>query len=135
MGDGGVTETVDNVSGFEHGTGGGTNYQAGVVVDDVEDLDIGAVRQGPVGSVELPALVGLVRFEADIGALGAFVRLGSDEPPLDQDPPDRGDRRAVTVTPFEVKRDGRRAGVMAGLVEVFADGNDLVLDLPVGPVR
>jgi hypothetical protein len=30
-----------------------------VVVDDVEDLDLAAVREPPVGDVQLPALVGL----------------------------------------------------------------------------
>ena len=46
-----------------------------MVVDDVQDLHVGAVSETPVSDVELPAFVGLVGFEADIGALGALVRL------------------------------------------------------------
>jgi hypothetical protein len=50
-----------------------------VVVHDVEDLDVGAVGQLPVGDVEVPAFVGLLGDEADIAAFGAFVRLRGDE--------------------------------------------------------
>jgi hypothetical protein len=48
----------DDVAGFEHCAGGAAGEQSGVVVDDVEDLNVGAVREWPVGDVGLPALVG-----------------------------------------------------------------------------
>ena len=67
--------------------------EAGVVIEMVEDLDVGAVGEGPVGGVELPAFVGLVGFEADVGALGPLVRLGGDEPAAGEHPPDRRRRR------------------------------------------
>jgi hypothetical protein len=100
-----------------------------VVVKEVEDLHVGAVGEGPVGDVELPALVGLLGGEPQIAALGALVGLGGDEALGGQDPPDRGDgwRRAVPL--FKVERDRRRAGLMAAAVEVLADLDDLVLDL------
>jgi hypothetical protein len=41
----------------------------------VEDLDVAAIGEGPVGDVGLPALVGLGGFEADVAALGSLVRL------------------------------------------------------------
>ena len=132
---GGVTEAVDHVGGFEDAAGVGADDEPGVVVDLVEDLDVGAVGQRPVGGVELPAFVGLLGLEADERALRSLVGLGSDEPALGQDPPDRADRRAVPVSSLEMKRDGRRAGLVAGLVEVFADGDDLVFDRRVSPVR
>jgi len=130
-----VTEAVDHVSSFEDTAGVGADDEPGVIVDLIEDLDVGAIGESPVGGVELPTLVGLLRLEANERALRALVRLGSDEPALGQDPPDRGDGRNATTAPFEMERDGRRAGFVAGLVEVFADGDDLVLDRSVSPVR
>lgn len=38
-----------------------------MVVDQVEDLDLGGVGQVPVGGVGLPELVGQLSFEADKG--------------------------------------------------------------------
>jgi hypothetical protein len=51
-----------------------------VVVEDVEDLHVGAVGQGPVGGVGLPAFVGEFGFEAEIGAARPFLRLGVTKP-------------------------------------------------------
>ena len=50
-----------------------------MVIDDVEDLDVDALAEVPMGDVELPAFVGLFCLEPDVAALGAFVRLGGDE--------------------------------------------------------
>jgi hypothetical protein len=47
---------------------------AGMVVDPVEDLDVGVIGQPPVGEVGLPALVGLFGGKPDIGGLGAPLR-------------------------------------------------------------
>jgi len=60
-----------------------------VVVDHVEDLDRGAVGEGPVGDVHLPAFVGEFGNEPLVGAAGPFVGLGGHEPAGVQDPPDR----------------------------------------------
>ena len=53
---------------------------AGVVVQERQDLHVGAVGQGPVGEVGLPALVRQVRLEPQVGALGSLARLRSDQP-------------------------------------------------------
>jgi hypothetical protein len=63
------------------------------------------------------------------------MRLRGDEPSLGQDPPDRADRRAVTVPLLKMESDGRGTGFMPRLVEILADGDDLVLDRRVSPVR
>ena len=65
-GGGGPAEGVDHVSGLERHSGVGADGKAGVVIDLVEDFDLGPVREGPVGDVELPAFIGLVGLEADI---------------------------------------------------------------------
>jgi hypothetical protein len=52
-----------------------------VVVQLVGDLDLAPRAQPHVGDVGLPALVGEVRHEADVGAFGSLVRLGGDEAP------------------------------------------------------
>ena len=103
-----------------------------MVVDDVEDLDVGPVGEGPVGGVGLPALVGQVGFEALPGAAWSFLGLGCDEPSSDQDPPDRGCRRrwlaAASVAELEVVGDGGRAGVEALVEERFAEFDGVVFD-------
>ena len=91
-----------------------------MVVDDVEDLDVGAARELPVGGVGLPAFVGLVGFEADQGCLGAFLRLWGDEPAAGQDPPDRRHRGGGAVTAVEVRGDRGGAGVESLVVQLFA---------------
>jgi hypothetical protein len=58
-GDGGLDD-----GGLEDVASVAGQREAGVVVQQVEDLDLGAVTQGLVGDVSLPALVGLVGLEA-----------------------------------------------------------------------
>lgn len=36
----------------------------GVLIEEVQDLGVGSVGEGPVGEVGLPGFVGLVRFES-----------------------------------------------------------------------
>ena len=79
-----------------------------------------------MGDVGLPALVGEVGFEAGVGAAGPFVGLGGDEASGAQHSPDGGDRRGGVVTLGEVVLDRDRAGVVAVLSELFAQGDDLV---------
>ena len=40
--------------------GGAIQQVSGVVVEPVEDLGVGAIGQGPMGEIGLPAFVGLV---------------------------------------------------------------------------
>jgi hypothetical protein len=61
---GGFVEAGDDVAGLEHSAGVAGHAESGVVVEDVEDLDVGAVGEWDVGDVELPALVGLFGLEA-----------------------------------------------------------------------
>lgn len=79
----------DGVAG-DRGVGGAGEEVAGVVVEPVEDLHVGAVGQAPVGEVGLPALVGLGGFEAPIGGAGSFPWFGNNEVSAVQDPADRG---------------------------------------------
>jgi hypothetical protein len=130
----GAVGAVDGRGG-EHRSGEAAETEAGVVVDPVEDLGVGAVGEEPVGDVGLPALVGLSGLESDAAALGSLVRLRDDEAAGGEDPPDRGHRRAGTVPPGQMGGDGGRAGLVAVPVEAFADGDDLILDLVGGPGR
>ena len=106
--------------------------EPGVVVEPVEDLGVGAVGQRPVGDVGLPALVGLGGLEADVAALGPLVRLRGDESAGGEDSPDGGDRRAGAVPAVQMVGDGGRTGLVPVAVEVFADREDLVLELAAG---
>jgi hypothetical protein len=57
--------TVSTTSGpVVTGSGVAADGQSGVVVDDVEDLDVAVTGQAPVDDVALPALVGQVGLEA-----------------------------------------------------------------------
>lgn len=51
---------------------------------------MGAVGQAPVGEVSLPAFVGLVGGEPDVGRLGPFVWCWFDEAGCAQVAADRG---------------------------------------------
>jgi hypothetical protein len=46
-----------------------------VIVEDVEDLDLAAVGEAPVGDIGLPAFVGLVGAERAPRGAGPFLRL------------------------------------------------------------
>ena len=52
---------------------------AGVVVEEVQDFDVGVIGESPVGEVGLPAFVGLFGGKADVGRFGPFVRCRCDE--------------------------------------------------------
>jgi hypothetical protein len=54
-------ERSHDIGCFGHRVRRGGNDEAGMVVDEVEDLDVSAIRQEPVGDVGLPALVGQLR--------------------------------------------------------------------------
>jgi hypothetical protein len=87
--DSSVVEAFDDVGRFEDSDGTRGDAESGVVVDDVEDLDEGPVGDADMGHVGLPAFVGEIGDEADIGAARPFVWLGSDEPSSVEDAPDR----------------------------------------------
>jgi hypothetical protein len=55
-----------------------------VVIEEVEDLDVGAVGQRPVGRVGLPALVGQLGLEATPRALRSLLGLGVTKPRRDK---------------------------------------------------
>ena len=108
-------KVADDVVGVDDPERFGGDAESGVVVDDVEDLDVGVVGEGPVGDVHLPALVGELGNEAGVGAARPFVGLGGDEPAGVEDPPDRRHRRWGVVGAGEVGVDRLGAGVEAGL--------------------
>ena len=79
MGSNGFAELVADGGAGDAGVGGHGDGVAGVVVEPVEDFDVGAVGEPPVGEVGLPSFVGLFGGEADVGALGSFLWCGFDE--------------------------------------------------------
>jgi hypothetical protein len=111
--------------------------QPGVVVDDVEDLHLGAAGQSHVGDVHLPALVGQLGAEAHVGALRALVRLGGDEPVGLEHPPDRRRRRGrpAPVAAGQVHADRLGSSVDAHVDQFLADPQDLVLEAIPHPRR
>src|SRR6266536_4300702 len=57
------------------------HQQPGVVIDHVEDLDVGLIGELSVGEVGLPSLVGHHRLEPHERALRALLRLGGQRSP------------------------------------------------------
>ena len=95
-----------------------------------------------MGDVGLPPFVRLLGLEADEGALRALLRLGGDEPPPAEDPPDRGHRGHRVVALGQVEGDGVGPGVQPLVRERLSELNDLVFErlrcpfgAPSGPAR
>ncbi len=107
----------------------GRRHYPGVVVDEVEDLHIRPIGQCPVGHVRLPGLVGQGRLEPCPGRPRPLLGLGDDEPPSHEHPVDGGSTGCHAVAMAEVVLDAERAGVESLLLELLAEGHDLVLDL------
>lgn len=95
-----------------------------MVVEPVEDFGVGAVGQGPVREVRLPAFVGLFGGESGVGAFGAFAWLWGDQAVVVQDGPDRGGGGHGQALSGEVGLEGDRAGVEALGGEFFAEVHD-----------
>jgi hypothetical protein len=126
---GGGQEAEQHIGGLESGQYLGGDQQPGVVVDQVEDLDLAAIGEGPEGEVALPGLVGQVGLEACEGCLGPLVRLGDDEALALEDPADGGSRGQLLEAFGEVVEDGLGAGVEAGRGQLPAELEDGGLDL------
>ena len=82
-----------------------------MVVEPGDDLGVRAgcavgAGQPVVREVGLPALVGLVRFEADVGGLGSLPGLGGDRSCAGQDPVDRGFGQDGLMGVFQVPGNG-----------------------------
>ena len=68
-----------------------------MVINDVEDLHLGAVGQRPGRVIQLPRLVRSCRVEPATRPLGCFARFGDDEPAGIQLLLQRGEQRTVVV--------------------------------------
>jgi hypothetical protein len=85
--------------------------QRELVVDPAQDLDVAAVGEPPVGEVTLPALVGQVGLEADVGRARSFLRFDLGEAGSTQGAIDRCRRHAQVVMLAEMPGDRVRPGV------------------------
>ena len=126
---GGVGEAGDDIGAGDAAVGGAGQQVSGVVVEPVEDLGVGAVGQSPVGEVGLPAFVGLLGGEADVGAAwGVCVaggRSGHDGAGCGGSWRSRGPAALAGEVPLQ----GGRAGVEALGGETFAQRHDRRDDL------
>ena len=77
-----------------------------------------------MGEVGLPALVGLVGFEPDVGGTGALARLRGDQSRRGQVAGHRRSRHRHAVVVAQVPHDGVRAGVQALLGQLLAQPHD-----------
>ena len=102
---------------------------ARVVVEPVQDLDLGPVGQAPMGEVGLPQLVWGGGLEAVPRAARALARLRRHQPGGVEDAPDgRARRDAQPLTP-EVPGDGERTSVEATGGELGAQRDDTFADM------
>ena len=76
----GVLEGVHDVGSGDGAAGDAGQGEPGVVIEDVEDLHLGAVGQPPVGGVGLPAFVGLLGGEGPPRRPGRFWGCGVRKP-------------------------------------------------------
>ena len=82
-----------------------------MVVEEREDLDIAAVDETDVRKVSLPALIGLLRFEADVGRARSLLWLGLDKAQSREVPADGCGRDRDGVVMRKVPGDGAGACV------------------------
>ncbi len=127
MGRSGSMEAPHDVGRLEHRPGLRSHQEPGVVVDQVQDLDLGATGEPPVGDVGLPAFIRLIGLEPDERAPRALLGLGDDEAPAGKDPPDRCDRWAAAVALGEVEPDRVGPGIKPLVGQVLAELDDLPL--------
>jgi hypothetical protein len=90
-----------------------------VVVEPVEEFDVGAIGQGPVGEVGLPPFIGLFGLEAAVGAAGPFTWLWGDQAVVVQDAADRGGGGHGQASLGQMALQGQWAGVEAVGGELF----------------
>ena len=100
-----------------------------MVVEEVEDLDVGAGGEAVVGEVGLPHLVGELGLEPGVGRFRAFLRVGGDVSMAGQDAPHRRRRHRDVVVLGEVPAQGVRAGVEALLDQLLAQPQYQILHL------
>ena len=100
-----------------------------MVVDHVQDLDLGPVGELPMGEVGLPPFVGHGGLEPDERAPRSLLRLRSDEAPPAEDPPDRGHRwdHGLRVALAQVVRDRVGTGIQSLVRQLLAQLDDLLL--------
>jgi hypothetical protein len=106
-----------------------------VVIEDVEDLHLGAVGEVPKGDVGLPELVGEVSLEADEGGAWPLVGLGRNQALAGEDAPDGGDSGDFGDQGDQVMGDGLGAGVMAVVDQAMAEAEDGGFGLRIDLVR
>jgi hypothetical protein len=103
--------------------------EPGVVVDPGQDLDVGAGTavgsgQPVMGEVGLPALVGLLGGETDVGALRLLLRLGDHQACGGEVAADRRRSDGGVVVVLQMPGDGVRAGIQTGVGQFLAQPHD-----------
>ena len=130
MGRSGSVEARDDIGRLEDHERIRGDHQPGVVVEDVQDLDLSSVGKAHVGDVSLPAFVRHVGFEPHERAARSLLGLRGDEPPAHQDPPDRRDRGhlCLTVATGQVDPDRVRPCIEPEVTQLLAQLDDLVFE-------
>lgn len=104
--------------------GGDGERVAGVVVEPAQDFGVGLVGEPPVGEVGLPAFIGLLGGEADVGRTRALLRGRGDQPGCGQVTVDGADRDGGAVVVGRVPGDGLGPVVEAFVGQFGAQSHD-----------
>ena len=106
-----------------------------MVIEQVQDFDVGAVGELPMGRVGLPHLIGQLGLEANPGGLRALVWLRLNQAVGLEDPPDGRPRGGSSEAKPEVVGDGLGAGIEANVCKLAPQVDDGLLNLRGGPAR
>lgn len=128
-------ELVQDYLAGDSGVWGAGQQVAGVVIEEVQDLDIGAIRQAPVGEIGLPGFVGLVGLEALPGRTRPFMWLVGHQAAGAEDAVDRRVRRDRECLLVKMPGDHRGTGVEPLNHQGLAQLSDSFGDLGAGGVR
>ena len=105
------------------------HQEPGVIVDHVQDLDLGPVGEAPMGDVGLPPLVRHRSLEPDEGAPGSFLGLRVTNPRREGSARSSRPKAVAARDAAQVDSDRVGTGIDAEVGQLLAELDDLVLEL------
>src|SRR5665213_894087 len=109
----GLIEDVEHILGLCDHDDGACHHRPGVIIDEVDDLDVPVALELPVRHIGLPTLIGQIRLKTDEGVTWSLLRLGCDKTTTGEYPVNCRQRRWTHPLSRQVIRDSTSACIKA----------------------